>query len=431
VQVITDEIANKKIVGGLSVSVTGPSERQLGKSNIVNRYLLSSELNTLPEQTEYFENCILTDAAQLDALLLSTANKNYNWDRILSSAVNKSLLSDQQGITITGQVPNYRSKSRSLFLLSPVNDLNFLVPVDETGKFRIENLFLKDSSTLYFNASSEAETKYFNNITIDQTQFPFDTTGVTKPVMKAINTAVIPPIIDTGNYNVLEEVKVKSKSSVLQPFQNDPMVMPGDVVRTVDSKTVNRYRNVLHYLQREFGLVPGEDALGNIIINMQRGPASILLKSPPVLVIDGMILDNLNALNTLNFVDVEAIAVNKNGNSMLGSRGAGGSIIIKTRKNLDNLTEPSDNNLVVAKKVVSGYSVPNEFTVPKQVRNYTDPRYASYLPLFFNPNVMMNAQGDSKITFFAPQNLKQITITIEGVTEEGELISVQKTVDIK
>src|SRR3546814_8215789 len=83
----------------------------------------------------------------------------------------------------------------------------------------------------------------------------------------------------------------------------------------------------------------------------------------PVLIVDGTPMDDLTWLDGIHISEVEAVAVNKSGNSMLGQRGANGSINIKTRTQAVDWGPRRD--LSVVRLLVDGFSAPVDYYSPK------------------------------------------------------------------
>ena len=97
---------------------------------------------------------------------------------------------------------------------------------------------------------------------------------------------------------------------------------------------------------------PGADAVIRI-----RGSRSITASNDPLIVVDGVMLDEGASLNDINPADIEAISVLKDASStaIYGARGANGVIIITTKGSTD-ASSPSQN-IAITFKSSAGFSV--------------------------------------------------------------------------
>ena len=97
---------------------------------------------------------------------------------------------------------------------------------------------------------------------------------------------------------------------------------------------------------------PGADAVIRI-----RGSRSITASNDPLIVVDGVMLDEGASLNDINPADIEAISVLKDASStaIYGARGANGVIIITTKGSTD-ASSPSQN-IAITLKSSAGFSL--------------------------------------------------------------------------
>jgi hypothetical protein len=435
VNISMDTITASKLIDGLSVSILPVSKTNNSTVNMSARYLLAGDLGSSVENVDgYFNGCEIVNTDALDELLLANTITPQQWKKILNNKPFNIQFPFEHGLVVKGEVLGYKpsAKPRSVFLFSLLNDFYIPVTISDDGKFELKDLNLKDSSIMNINATSTSEKKFFKGLNVLANNLNYDSTDiiVPHPLRVKYNIPVEQAIVDTNIYHILEDVKVTAKIPSGDVFERDPLVMPGDKKYKVNAAALNRYHSLIQLLQSEFGIRIGTDSNGNPTANMGRGEGSFLLKYQPTLVVDGIIMQDLSYLNVINVIDVEAIAVNKDGNAMLGSRGAGGSIIIKLRNNLDNIYDNSFESTMVGRVMVKGYATPSVYSRPKYLTGFSNPRYAPYLSVYFDPSIQP-VKGASESKFWFPRELKEFMLKVEGITTEGEIISFEKKIIVQ
>ena len=146
----------------------------------------------------------------------------------------------------------------------------------------------------------------------------------------------------------------------------------------------------------------------------------------PLVVMDGTPMPSnggvMNFLKDLNPSDIDFIEVLRGGEAALyGSRGAGGVISINTKHGPDR-TDYSKNNLRVFTPLT--YHVSPKFEMPdysnKEIRSNPapDPRTT----LYWNGNMVTDTNGETNINFYTGDNVTNYTVTITGLTANGDLV---------
>jgi TonB-dependent SusC/RagA subfamily outer membrane receptor len=146
----------------------------------------------------------------------------------------------------------------------------------------------------------------------------------------------------------------------------------------------------------------------------------------PLVVMDGTPMPSnggvMNFLKDLNPSDIDFIEVLRGGEAALyGSRGAGGVISINTKHGPDR-TDYSKNNLRAFTPIT--YHVSPKFEMPeysnKEIRSNPapDPRTTIY----WNGDIVTDKNGETDISFYTGDNVTNYTVTITGLTANGDLV---------
>ena len=398
--------------------------------------LLNSAIKGNIESSNYYtESDDLKHQKDLDNLLLTQGWRRYEWSDILMEKIPEERYPFEHGFTINAISANLfkgkGEKNSTISLFSPQNNLTLLNDVDETGHALFSDLYLIDSSLVVLSATNlkgsgtnrnlKASVSYLkldSIISIQKIQVEKDTAPtleITSPLIKMIE---------------LNEVVVSAKE--INPFTDDIYSSIFDKVYLITEKNYYKYNSIESLLQGEFFLQARNNTRGIMQINMNRGISGIgpgLSYNAPALIVDGFIMEDLELLSMINISDIEAIAVNKMGSAMLGSRGSNGSINIITRKKSVSWAESEYNNS--RKLLVNGYEKNIEFFTPRYILSPESDTYQKYASIYWNPAVDTDSTGNARFKFAVPKELKEFTIRTEGMSQNGIVYYDERKISIK
>lgn len=160
-------------------------------------------------------------------------------------------------------------------------------------------------------------------------------------------------------------------------------------------------------------------------------PMGSLADIEPLLVLDGVptragsVIDYLNSIAPSNIEYIEVFTGPEA--SMYGTRGGNGVIVVKTSNQLRDKKSDKESQTIVA----SGFY---------KDQNFYQPPYDSYAvreasfvdnraTIYWNGEVMTDSTGKASISFYTADLKNDYTVTIQGISEKGELIF--KTYTIK
>ena len=160
-------------------------------------------------------------------------------------------------------------------------------------------------------------------------------------------------------------------------------------------------------------------------------PMGDLSDIEPLLVVDGVqtragsVVDYLNSIPPSNIEYIEVYMGPEA--SQFGTRGGNGAIVVKTSNEIRNKKDEKEKQIIVA----SGFY---------KDQNFYQPPYDSYAvreasfndnraTIYWNGEVITDSTGKASVSFYTADLKNDYTVTVQGITEKGELIF--KTYTIK
>jgi hypothetical protein len=142
-----------------------------------------------------------------------------------------------------------------------------------------------------------------------------------------------------------------------------------------------------------------------------------------VLIIDDMIFREYDIDAMVDPSNIERIGVLKGTQAtILGGDGAGGAIVITTKKGYSGFSSSKKYN--IRKISPLGFQKPVEFYSPRYdtpaQRNNWQPDLRT--TIYWNPNVIVSPKGEAVFDFYTADDSATYTIIIEGITTEGNII---------
>ena len=164
---------------------------------------------------------------------------------------------------------------------------------------------------------------------------------------------------------------------------------------------------------------------GKVIIERMRYNLNLAIDNaslPAVLVLDDMIMEDYD-IDMIDPYSVERIAVLKGTQtSLLGGQGAGGAIVITTKKGSKAYKEAPKFNIKTITPL--GLQTPAEFYSPRyeteEEREIGPPDLRT--TIYWNPNVTLSAGGAAEFDFYTADTPSDYSVIIEGITSDGLII---------
>ena len=425
--------------GNFSVSVTDDNDiKQDSSLSILTTLLLTSDLKGhVNNPAFYFDvrNPLATYA--LDLLMMTNGWRRYNIPEVAAGKFRKMAFPPKLGMEISGRV-------RTLIAGRPVEKATVAAfswesgyyeetITDSLGRFAFRGIEFPDSTGFVIQALNKSG-KPGVELVIDNELFP----GATKlPLSSVPGIEVVDDVKQISDYVTKADTKYTMDNGMRTVYIEE-VVITAKAPEKKDygfsyymPKVTQPSNNVIDYEQIEelhpaltseliyhipFTRVEG----GKVIIERMKFGINGTVYA--VLIIDDMIIHEYD-IDDIDPYSIERIAVLKGSQAaMLGGDGAGGAIVITTRKGAGIYKDVPKFN--IRSITPRGFQRPAEFYAPRydtqESRESGPPDLRT--TIYWNPNVSVTADGKAAFDFFTADAPSEYTVLIEGITSDGLII---------
>lgn len=443
----------KPVQGTFSVAVTDASQvkGEPYADNILTYVLLNSEVKeslsgqyyqqiqgSVEQPQYYFDNTQENRHLHLDLLMMTQGWRRFTWQQMLNDVKPKMDYFVEQGLEITGKAlrPNGKVTDKltlTLMLKKPKeNPIIAMTSVDSLGRYGFYNLDFTDSVDVYLQAVKANGARNLT-LTIDEAlslpktrplQIPnevriFDPNAFATFLKYSRESIELEKKLITEKVQMLQEVTVTAKK---EPTDSRKIYGQASNTLKVDDTLCGGMFSVLQMLQ---GRIPGvqviQTGMGTYSV-LIRGQGSINASNDPLFLIDGMQVSS-DVINTLPPCDVESIDVLKGADaSIFGVRGGNGVVSVLTRKGNANYDWSKSNIDGVKIQKRMGYAMTREFFAPQYGQakpEHVRPDYRS--TLYWNANITTDASGKATTSFWNSDAKGNMTIKLEGMSNQGRV----------
>lgn len=430
-------LANLSISIVPDASVSNTVEKNIYSSLQFDNYISNSSKNI----GYYLNNFSRRKQYELDNYLLAQKSK-YNWNAMLRSAPKKSFEFDK-GLTVKGTI-NTELKDIQQYKINMTAvglGLNEFTTLNEKNEFIFEHVIALDSTKLYFlvlnekgiKSPAKAYSQVLNNNRVFLKSFLPDLKKC--PVIKSNSKTIAFPKIQ--NAITLDSISIIARKNKLN--NEDKAGNRFAKAHKISEKDIASYRDILHFLSNHGfqlntvggdvtinGFNPNSITLGNTSIRSSRFvTGSTRYSRGPAVFIDNVYVQDYNSLRDYGLETIDEIYIQRenNGISMYGRSGAI-RIYSKKATQINNLLKDKSQLLLVK----NGFQKLDSFENMKY-ESVRDEGFASYGTIDWKQNIFTDEFGNFQ---FSIPNLYQskVKISIEGITNEGQMISTTKTIDI-
>ncbi len=427
--------AKAPVVGSFSVAVTDETKVPINEdkeSTILSNLLLTSDIKGYIEQPNYyFAHQNEQSQAALDVLMLTQGYRSFAWRLVMANSFPQLTFQPESAMSIAGYVKTLGGKpvvkgkvtlfttSKGAFLIDTVTDAN--------GRFKFDNLIFPDSIRFVIQARGVNGRKNID-ITLDNLPQQFVTPNKNAPDVSINFNKDLAAYLknsktqydDLRKYGLanrtilLKEVTITEKKEPLKHSDNlngagnADQIVKGDIFEQQGCATIDQC------LQ---GRLLGVIFRGGIPYSTRS------FNTPMQLIVDGIYMD-ADYLSTIVPTDVASIEVLRSGGytSIYGGRGAGGVLIITTKRGDD----PSYTFQRYAPGIITynpkGLTQSKEFYAPK----YDDPKTNIAVAdlrttIYWNPNLITDKDGKANFSFFNADSKGTYRVVIEGIDSDGNL----------
>ena len=400
--------------------------------NLVTYLLLTSDLRGNIEQPEfYFKDQKPETIQALDNLMLTQGWRRFVWKEILADSIIPPKYYPEKSLSVSGQVNRLLTNkplpnAEVLFLATGRQRLLMQTKTDDKGRFYLDGLHFDSTITMVVQAKND-KGKQNTTIVLDKPTSPafsFKAPSPTQTELSPFTAEYIQRLKDQQKIEdayalgkgtkVLKAVEIKGQRETNNPQSNRIHGTPDRVIK-MDDKMAGSYINILQVLQ---GRVAGLQISGENV--------SIRGGGTPLFLLDDMPID-LAMLSSINPSSVETIEILKGATAAIyGSRGGNGVIALYSKRGANAFNDTRDPIGIVNNRL-QGYAKVREFYAP----NYAIKKEEHSLPdkrstLYWHPNITTDATGKGSVSFYNADEVKNIQVTLEGLSANG-LIGSQST----
>ena len=419
----------------LSVSVTDNNVADLPNGLTANPY---NQLQVIARPSDNFlltQPQLYTGRSFSLNLVTDTAVLSYDGDTAITDIKGKILNKKNQPLA---------NRIVTLYSIQQIN-LFTSTTTDSSGYFKFPLLAYPDSVAFTIQVYNQKGVRQNDKIIVDAFPFPAFTTPASlkkkfslQQIQEVKSFRANPAndyIIGTGK-EWLKEVTVKSKIKKSSDDYNKRASFFSHIMNGEEVQKISVTNTGLALL-----MIPGVHLSGPYV-NIG-GPSSMSNKNrgEPLLIVDGVEYpDNTDTTGTdieqlvkpssiMRYLDqippniIDFIEVLRGAETAIyGSRGGNGVIIVNT---LSSLKMPTvDESIGILKYSPKSYHMAPEFSMPdyndKRVKesNFNDSRST----LYWNGQVYTNDKGVAVVSFFTSDAASTYTITVSGITVNGDII---------
>jgi hypothetical protein len=455
------------VKGSFSISVTDPEYSVLParEENIFSGLLLTSDLKGyIHNPAYYFSEDNDTARTALDLVMMTNGWRRFKWTELVKSPPAANEYKDPSYITLAGKVnlldskKAFAEKQLVLFITGPDSTRTAqMINTDKQGFFRLDSMLFFGYVKLLFSDIRGKKSQYIEiNLSGDSLNRSFVILPFEKRPLFTTDPSVTSGQLKMGiDYDFIQKagglmmkgitLKVKKKTAIeeLEEKYDSGMFAGGDnkTIDLVNNKETAPYQNIFDYLQsRVPGLTVMEPNITDASIPAMGGlddgtsykvyyrysPSASSLGPIPMTLYLNEIESSASVIAT---IPASQIAMIKLYSSFAGTtgNGAGGVLAIYTKKDAD-MADAMQHKADLA--FYNGFSVIKEFYAPNYMVDKTaKEKRDQRITLDWRPNVFVNSI-DSKIpfSFYNNDRTKKFRIVVEGMTNTGKLIFIEKTI---
>jgi len=440
----------------LAATDFGQVEKTWGSGTILTEFLLESDLKgKVTNPGLLFKDQKRTTVQRLDLVMLTHGWRKYNWPEVWEEQTNKKEFDFEEGLLISGTAtsPNRKPLSNaSLNVIAKAGERlgMFSSRTALDGTFTIPDFNFNGLTEVVFNAFDVEDKPLDVKVTLDPsnkinpppTQYKslflkpneeiatYSTHSVARGRMDAL--------YEKMKITELEEVVVTEKKSNKLQHQR-PSVYGQTPDATLYTADHIAFQTVLQLVSLFPGVTVSGTASGGTSVSIRnRGNPLWVVDGIPVYNDSGTVLGSVPAnappsseyilgaitpdpvptfIANMDTFTVERIEILKGASAAIyGSRGGNGVILVYTKRGVGQTVKP----VLSPDFTISGHAAEKEFYSPKYDVKRDEHRAPDYrATLYWNPNIFTDENGNAQVEFFNSDSVKEIQVSIEGLSPYG------------
>ena len=359
--------------------------------------------------------------------------QRYNVPAVLRSVYKTPEIPLEIGDVVTGTVKSlFRKKpivNAEVSMISPDAGLYTTTHSDSLGRFELTGVEIPDSVHFIVQALTAKGGKGVE-LRVDETEYPLQSAIKSLGIIPDFAKKQSNPIMEyAAEQHAIQLKDIEVNAAVTHSHKQASYGFSALADESFSEKQIHDIdATCLHELFRRIaGVYVKHDKM------YIRGAISIKGEFPAAIAINGVIVDGEYDLHNIQMSDVARVDVYKTGSTAIwGAAGGMGvlSVILKDGSYVPRTAKQFNIEQVrpLGFQRKEDFKSPDYGTASEKNSDAPDMRTTIY----WNPQISLAAPTDSKVCeFYSADNPGTYTVTVEGITSEGRLISETRKITIK
>lgn len=425
-------IKNKKNTGDaiVSISVLPESTKSYdpAHNSFSSCYLKPYLKGFIENPSHYFRNNTINTRKNLDMLLITQGWSKYDWTTIFNNNSNKKPIFTN-GITVSGTV-NYPTKNvEGIYIQQGDYKSAFYVPINAKRQFSHTHFFPKDGEDIKI-AYANSKKEFFKPKLYLKYNISSEEDAVENPLVIAETNRKKEPIRTIKAFNISDDTETldavilegKKKEKRKHP---DPLLLDLKDFE-VDLDLTYRFPKVIDLIRHNGYTVRIDRVRASQLRITTRKPMTAVKSREPYIFIDDIQLENYDFILDLSMADVKKLTISRNGYGYGLIDASAGVIKIYLRDTPLTKDKASEDFMIT--RVPLGFSEAKTYYAPRY-ENLSSKNFNYYGVIDWKTNVRISRSGAHQIKI-PNTGTEEITLFIEGISEDGGLISQRRTISV-
>ncbi|WP_008583713.1 hypothetical protein [Niabella soli] len=436
------------VIGHFSISVTDADYETTDYRplNIYSYFLLSSDLKGyINDPAYYFRSDASAVKEDLDLVMMTNGWTRFKWKDVVQNKLPAPQYIDPLYINLKGTV-NIEGTRKPfankdlLVMTTPVDStqgkggLMKMIKTDSSGRFHLDTLIFYDNTRILFSDIKGKKSKFI--------RVKMDADSLNRNYHMEMSPFQVNDSLDLtaenkmqGAYNdylraegkTLANVTVKARQKTdqekLESEYTSGLFSGGINSRILDLRNENPVAaNIFDYIQGRLpGVTVSRDTEGQYVVRYRDGGFG---NGKLSLYLDEMHTD----ATMIEGIPISQIAFIKLMGTFVGAPGGGGALAIYTKKGADLSAAIESSTDIITYK---GYSIIKQFYQPNyDLRTGDNAKADNRLTLSWTPDMYLaNINPKVPIVFYNNDRTKRFKIVVEGLTNDGRMLMLEKTIE--
>ncbi|ANH81104.1 hypothetical protein A8C56_09035 [Niabella ginsenosidivorans] len=438
------------IIGDFSVSITDADYEPAPYRplNIYACFLVNSDLRGyVHNPAYYFRSDADSVKKALDLVMMTNGWTRFKWTDVAKNTLPPVQYKDPGYIDLKGTV-NIEGTRKPfankdlLLMMRPVDTTlgkggpSKLLQTDSSGRFRLDSIIFYDNMRILFSDVKGKKSKFIKvKMDADSLNRNYALQPLTIPFKNALSAGLQDKM--TGDYNdylkaegitlanVTVKAREKSDKEKLEQEYTSGLFSGGINSRILDLRNEPvGAMNIFDYLQGRIpGITVSRDDQGQYVVKYRDGGFGT---GKMTLYLDEMPAD----ASMIESIPVNQIAFVKVLPGFVGAPGSGNALAIYMKKGADlNAAIEASTDIITYK----GYSVIKQFYAPDyDLKTDDHPKADNRITLLWVPDIhLANISPRVPVVFYNNDRSKRFKVVIEGVTNDGRMLMIEKEIEEK